>query len=100
MAFNKWVCIVCGYVYDEELGDPDHGIAAGTRWEDVPDDWECPECGLPLGAPDLSCPRCGQSLEDASAPRCGNCGLSLAEVAGDRIEQMDVVTQSGQQTCN
>jgi rubredoxin len=45
MAYKKWVCIVCGYVYDEELGDPDHGIAAGTAWEDVPDDWECPECG-------------------------------------------------------
>ncbi len=45
MAYKKWVCIVCGYQYDEELGDPDHGIAAGTAWEDVPDDWECPECG-------------------------------------------------------
>jgi len=45
MEHKKWVCIVCGYVYDEELGDPDHGIAAGTAWEDVPDDWECPECG-------------------------------------------------------
>ncbi len=45
MAYKKWVCVVCGYQYDEELGDPDHGIAAGTAWEDVPDDWECPECG-------------------------------------------------------
>jgi len=45
MAYKKWVCNVCGYVYDEELGDPDHGIAAGTAWKDVPDDWECPECG-------------------------------------------------------
>jgi rubredoxin len=44
MAYKKWVCNVCGYVYDEELGDPDHGIAPGTAWEDVPDDWECPEC--------------------------------------------------------
>jgi len=44
MAYKKWVCVVCGYQYDEELGDPDHGIAAGTAWEDVPDDWECPEC--------------------------------------------------------
>lgn len=39
-------CIVCGYVYDESRGDPDHGIAAGTRWEDVPADWACPECGV------------------------------------------------------
>ena len=45
MAYKKWVCVVCGYEHDEELGDPDHGIDAGTRWEDVPDDWECPDCG-------------------------------------------------------
>ena len=47
MAYKKWVCNVCGYVYDEELGDPDHGIAPGTAWEDVPEDWECPECNAP-----------------------------------------------------
>jgi rubredoxin-NAD+ reductase len=45
MALQKWVCNICGYEYDEEKGDPDHGIEPGTRWEDVPDDWECPECG-------------------------------------------------------
>lgn len=45
MEYRKWVCVVCAYVYDEELGDPDHGIPAGTAWADVPDDWECPECG-------------------------------------------------------
>ena len=45
MAHKKWVCAICGYEYDEALGDPDHGIAAGTAWEDVPDDWECPDCG-------------------------------------------------------
>ena len=45
MAFRKWVCTVCDYIYDEELGEPDHGIPAGTAWEDVPDDWECPVCG-------------------------------------------------------
>lgn len=44
MAYKKWVCVVCGYQYDEEMGDPDHGIEPGTAWEDVPDDWECPEC--------------------------------------------------------
>ncbi len=41
-----WECIVCGYVYDESAGDPEHGIKAGTRWEDVPEDWTCPECGI------------------------------------------------------
>ena len=43
---KQWQCIVCGYIYDEATGDPDHGITAGTRWEDVPADWVCPECGI------------------------------------------------------
>jgi rubredoxin len=43
---KKWQCIVCGYLYDESAGDPEHGIQAGTRWEDVPADWACPECGV------------------------------------------------------
>ncbi len=41
---KKYVCQVCGYVYDEEKGDPDAGIAPGTKWEDLPDDFECPLC--------------------------------------------------------
>jgi len=41
----KYRCTVCGYIYDPELGDPDGGIAPGTSFEDVPDDWECPVCG-------------------------------------------------------
>ncbi|MBQ3253017.1 MAG: rubredoxin [Acholeplasmatales bacterium] len=40
----KYVCNVCGWVYDEELGDPDNGIAPGTKFEDLPDDFECPLC--------------------------------------------------------
>ena len=43
---KKWQCVVCGYVYNEMVGDPEHGIKAGTRWEDVPSDWACPECGI------------------------------------------------------
>ena len=43
---KKYVCEVCGYIYDEELGDPDHGIAPGTPWEEVPDDYVCPLCGV------------------------------------------------------
>ena len=42
----KYVCSVCGYVYDEETGDPDNGIAPGTLWVDVPDDFTCPLCGV------------------------------------------------------
>ena len=41
---KKYVCDVCGYVYDEEKGDPDIGIEPGTKWEDIPDDFECPLC--------------------------------------------------------
>ncbi|MBU1664248.1 MAG: rubredoxin [Gammaproteobacteria bacterium] len=39
-------CIVCGFIYDETQGDPEHGIKAGTRWADVPEDWACPESGV------------------------------------------------------
>jgi rubredoxin len=42
---DKWECLVCGYVYDPAVGDPDSGIPAGTPFEDLPDDWVCPECG-------------------------------------------------------
>jgi flavin reductase (DIM6/NTAB) family NADH-FMN oxidoreductase RutF/rubredoxin len=42
---KKYVCTVCGYVYDPAVGDPDSGIAAGTAFEDLPDDWVCPVCG-------------------------------------------------------
>ena len=41
----KYVCTICGYVYDEQTGDSDSGIAAGTVWADVPDDYTCPMCG-------------------------------------------------------
>jgi rubredoxin-NAD+ reductase len=41
----KWECLVCGWVYDEDTGDPDSGIVAGTKFEDLPDDWVCPMCG-------------------------------------------------------
>ncbi|WP_263263698.1 rubredoxin [Pseudomonas sp. RIT-PI-S] len=43
---KKWQCVVCGFIYDEALGCPDEGLAAGTRWEDVPEDWLCPDCGV------------------------------------------------------
>ena len=40
----KYICTVCAYVYDEEQGDPESGIAPGTKWEDVPEDYLCPLC--------------------------------------------------------
>ena len=42
----KYVCDICGYVYDPELGDPDNGVAPGTPWEEVPEDSVCPLCGV------------------------------------------------------
>ncbi len=43
---DKYVCNVCGYVYDPEVGDPDNGIAPGTPFDQLPDSWGCPECGV------------------------------------------------------
>ena len=42
---DRYVCTICGYVYDPEQGDPDNDVDPGTKWEDVPDDWQCPVCG-------------------------------------------------------
>ena len=43
---KKYVCSVCGYIYDEAAGDPDNGIAPGTAFEDLPEDFVCPLCGV------------------------------------------------------
>lgn len=43
---KTWICVVCGFVYDEALGLPDEGIPAGTPWSQVPADWLCPDCGM------------------------------------------------------
>jgi rubredoxin-NAD+ reductase len=42
---KKYICLLCGLIYDEALGWPEDGIAPGTRWEDIPPNWCCPECG-------------------------------------------------------
>ncbi len=42
---EKYICDVCGYVYDPEVGDPSSGVKPGTSFTDLPDDWVCPECG-------------------------------------------------------
>jgi rubredoxin len=43
---NKWECTACGYVYDPAVGDPENGVAPGTSFEDLPEDWVCPQCGV------------------------------------------------------
>lgn len=44
-VMKKYMCLICGWIYDEETGWPEDGIAAGTKWDDVPMNWTCPECG-------------------------------------------------------
>ena len=46
MEHRKYICIVCGWIYDEAEGCEEDGIAPGTKFEDIPDDWECPDCGV------------------------------------------------------
>ncbi len=43
--FKNWMCLICGFIYDEASGAPEDGIAPGTRWNEVPESWTCPECG-------------------------------------------------------
>ena len=45
MPYKRYMCLLCGYIYDEEKGWPEDGIAPGTRWVDIPPAWHCPECG-------------------------------------------------------
>ncbi|MGB9914527.1 MAG: rubredoxin [Candidatus Bathyarchaeales archaeon] len=44
---DKWECVICGYTYNPEKGDPEHGIPAGTIFEQLPENWTCPVCGAP-----------------------------------------------------
>ena len=44
-TYKTWMCVICGWIYEEAEGCPEEGLAPGTRWEDIPDDWCCPDCG-------------------------------------------------------
>ncbi|KAB2896562.1 MAG: rubredoxin [Dokdonella sp.] len=46
VSFRSFICIACGFIYNEAEGWPEDGIAPGTRWEDVPESWTCPDCGV------------------------------------------------------
>jgi rubredoxin len=46
VEFKSWVCLICGWIYNEEEGLPEEGIAAGTRFADIPEDWRCPLCDV------------------------------------------------------
>lgn len=43
---KKYRCLMCGYIYDPQVGDPDNGVTPGTAFDDLPDDWTCPDCGV------------------------------------------------------
>ena len=45
-TYNRYMCMICGFIYDEAEGLPEEGIAPGTAWADIPEDWECPDCGV------------------------------------------------------
>lgn len=64
--YKIWECQVCGWIYDESKGDPDEGFAPGTRWEDIPEDWLCPECGV--GKEDFEMRELVAALSPAPAP--------------------------------
>ena len=44
--YKKYICVVCGFIYDEKIGIPEDNILPNTLWENIPDDWFCPECGV------------------------------------------------------
>jgi rubredoxin len=45
-AYRSWMCVVCGFIYNEEEGLLEEGIPPGTRWDEIPEDWVCPDCGV------------------------------------------------------
>ena len=71
----QWECIVCGLIYDEKEGWPDDGIAPGTKWADVPDDWTCPDCGV--GKDDFELiPGTEDEADSENAPASSEAGSS------------------------
>jgi rubredoxin len=44
-TYSRWMCLTCGFIYDERTGLPEEGLPAGTRWNEIPPNWSCPECG-------------------------------------------------------
>ncbi|CAG0908870.1 unnamed protein product, partial [Cyprideis torosa] len=103
ITFDKYICDACGYIYDEAKGDPDGGLPPGTRFADIPEDWQCPLCGLgksdlrPLPAPKPRTPRAERSIATKKSATCrggndyvviigaGIAGWSVAEA----IRQLD-----------
>lgn len=87
---KKYICAVCGWEYDPAAGDPDSGIAPGTAFEDIPEDWACPVCGASKAdfeaSGEDSTPAESSAEKDMSMYQCqiGNCGYIYRPEKGDR----------------
>lgn len=99
---KKWLCVICGLIYDEAKGWPADGIAAGTSWEDVPDDWLCPDCGV--GKSDFemieitgssAADAVAETLTEKAAPiviiGSGYAGYGLAEALRQRNAEQEIL---------
>lgn len=84
-AYRKWECQICNWIYDEEKGYPEEGIAPGTRWEDIPDDWSCPECGV--GKEDFDM----EVVAVATAEIAPNSHIAKYSIAKDNISDAPIV---------
>lgn len=81
LEFRQYICRACGLIYDEEKGDPDSGLAPGTRFENIPDEWECPLCGVTKSdfEPHLVAPlnRAGSTRIDVDVTRRHEAGVVI-----------------------
>jgi rubredoxin---NAD+ reductase len=105
VAWRQFICKACSYVYDEEAGDPDSGLAPGTRFEDIPDDWYCPICGvtkadfaldqsMPVvnrsASPTLATVSRGQKIFDVLIVGGGVAGWSVAHALRERSDEVSI----------
>ncbi|WP_444937323.1 FAD-dependent oxidoreductase [Microbulbifer sp. JMSA004] len=95
-AYKKWQCQNCGWIYDESKGWPEDGIAPGTRWEDIPEDWYCPECGA--AKQDFSMLQIsGDTAQDSQTGfriwECMVCGWTYNEAEGRPHDGIDPGTR-------
>lgn len=88
-GLREWICRVCGWVYDEAAGDADSGLAPGTRYEDIPDDWACPICGVSKAdlEPHVPAPVTAARAAAAPAPRAAGVVIVGAGRAGWQVAQ-------------
>lgn len=104
--YRKYLCQVCGYIYDEAKGDPDGGLEPGTRFEDIPDDWTCPLCGVskadmvlledrpPQAAAPARCRPVGRNADAIVIVGAGIAGWTAAEALRQRVPDRPVTLVS------